>query len=198
MATKPSPKAAATAKTAAKTTQVAPVQAEASTEQAQVVSQEYFAQPYAAPVQYVVMSESLKGIKGWLMFFLIVFVLSAVGYISVFFNSINMLSSASGVISLIFSPFIAISAITTVALISMGKKMGRWFAILTIGLSTFFSILLGVINFATGASVGYSSYNSGTQGITSLISGIVISLLFAVLFSLYFINSRRVKETLVD
>ena len=31
-------------------------------------NQQYFAQPSAAPVQYVVMANSLKGVKGWLAF----------------------------------------------------------------------------------------------------------------------------------
>jgi hypothetical protein len=35
----------------------------------QPVNQQYFAQPQAAPVQYVVMAQSLKGVKGWLAFY---------------------------------------------------------------------------------------------------------------------------------
>jgi len=47
----------------------------------QPVSQQYFAQPQAAPVQYVVMAESLKGVKGWLIFFDIFTCTSNLGYL---------------------------------------------------------------------------------------------------------------------
>ena len=48
----------------------APVEQNVPYEQ-QPVNQQYFAQPQAAPVQYVVMAQSLKGVKGWLAFFMV-------------------------------------------------------------------------------------------------------------------------------
>ena len=166
--------------------------------QQQPVNQQYFAQPQAAPVQYVVMTQSLKGIKGWLMFFMILFVLQAIAYISVFFSSMNNLSSAAGVIAFIFSPFIAISAAITVVLISMNKKLGRWTAITTIGLTAVSSIILSIVGFAVTSGSRYGSYYAENRSVTTLISGIVITILCAAFVSLYFVRSRRVKETLVD
>ena len=71
------------------------------------VGQQYFAQPQAAPVQYVVMAPSLKGVKGWLLFFAVVLGLAGIGYIGMFFSAMTDLSSASNIIALVFTPFIS-------------------------------------------------------------------------------------------
>ena len=77
----------------------------------QPVSQQYFTQPQAAPVQYVVMAESLKGVKGWLMFFVVCFVIGSLVNTAVFFQAIMNLSQPENVISLIFSPILVVLAI---------------------------------------------------------------------------------------
>ena len=94
----------------------APAPAETPYEK-QPVSQQYFAQPQAAPVQYVVMAPSLKGVKGWLAFFMVILAIDALIYVGVFFNSLLNLSVATSVISAIMAPIIvalSISAVVTI------------------------------------------------------------------------------------
>lgn len=158
--------------------------------QQQPVNQQYFAQPQAAPVQYVVMAESLKGLKGWLLFFTIVFALSGIGYISVFFNSMLSLEQATSIVSLIFAPILAGAAITTTVFLAMQKKLGKWLAIGTLGAFALYSVINSLVSFAAGTS-------SETQA-PMLISTILANLVFEGLLMLYFFVSKRVKETLVN
>lgn len=158
--------------------------------QQQPVNQQYFAQPQAAPVQYVVMAESLKGVKGWLLFFTVIFALSGIGYISIFFTSMLDLSTASAILSLIFSPILAAAAITTTVLLAMQKKLAKWLAVGTLG----FFALYGVIN----SIVGFASGDTTASSAPILISGILTGLVFEGLLILYFFVSKRVKETLVN
>lgn len=157
--------------------------------QQQPVNQQYFAQPQAAPVQYVVMAESLKGVKGWLLFFAVCFALSGIGYVGSFFTAMTDLSEASSIVSLIFSPILATAAITTTVFIAMQKKIAKWMAVGTLGLFA----LVGVINTIIGSVVSDSSSSAPL-----LISAIITELIFAGLFMLYFFVSKRVKETLVN
>lgn len=158
--------------------------------QQQPVNQQYFAQPQAAPVQYVVMAPSLKGVKGWLLFFTICFALSGIGYISMFFTSMTDLSSPSAILSLVFSPLLAAGSLATTILIAMQKKLGKWLAIGTLGLYA----LNGVIN----SIVAFSSGTSSESTAPALLSAIIIGLVMEGLFMLYFFVSKRVKETLVN
>jgi hypothetical protein len=158
--------------------------------QQQPVNQQYFAQPQAAPVQYVVMAPSLKGVKGWLLFFTICFALSGIGYISLFFASMTDLSSPSAILSLVFSPLLAAGSLATTVLIAMQKKLGKWLAVGTLGLYA----LNGVIN----SIVAFSSGTSSESTAPALLSAIIIGLVMEGLFMLYFFVSKRVKETLVN
>lgn len=158
--------------------------------QEQPVNQQYFAQPQAAPVQYVVMAESLKGVKGWLLFFTVCFALSGLGYISIFFTSMMDLNTAGAILSLIFSPFLAAAAITTTVFIAMQKKLGKWLAVGTLGLFALYGVINSIVTFASGSSTADSA--------PLLISGIITGLVFEGLLMLYFFVSKRVKETLVN
>ena len=155
----------------------------------QPVSQQYFAQPQAAPVQYVVMAESLKGVKGWLMFFVVCFVIGSLVNTAVFFQAIMNLSQPENVISLIFSPILVVLAICAVVFITMQKRLGKWLAVATIATA-------GLGNVAN-AVVIYASGRSGVD-VSAFITGIVTMLIVEGLVILYFFASRRVKETLVN
>jgi len=155
----------------------------------QPVSQQYFAQPQAAPVQYVVMAESLKGVKGWLMFFVVCFVIGSLVNTAVFFQAIMNLSQPENVISLIFSPILVVLAICAVVFITMQKRLGKWLAVATIATA-------GLDNVAN-AVVIYASGRSGVD-VSAFITGIVTMLIVEGLVILYFFASRRVKETLVN
>ena len=139
----------------------------------QPVSQQYFAQPQAAPVQYVVMAESLKGVVNT----------------AVFFQAIINLSQPENVISLIFSPILVVLAICAVVFITMQKRLGKWLAVATIATA-------GLGNVAN-AVVIYASGRSGVD-VPAFITGIVTMLIVEGLVILYFFASRRVKETLVN
>lgn len=158
--------------------------------QQQPVNQQYFAQPQAAPVQYVVMAPSLKGVKGWLLFFTVCFALSGIGYISLFFTAMTDLSSPSAILSLIFSPILAAGSLATTVLIAMQKKLGKWLAVGTLGLYAVNGVINSIIAFSDGTSSASTA--------PALISGIVIGLVMEGLFMLYFFVSKRVKETLVN
>lgn len=158
--------------------------------QQQPVNQQYFAQPQAAPVQYVVMAESLKGVKGWLLFFTVCFALSGLGYISIFFTSMTNLEMATSVLNLIFAPILAAAAITTTVFIAMQKKLGKWLAIGTLGLFALYSVI--------GSIVGFASGTSSADSAPLLISGIITGIVLEGLLMLYFFVSKRVKETLIN
>lgn len=154
--------------------------------QQQPVNQQYFAQPQAAPVQYVVMAESLKGVKGWLLFFTVCFGISGIAYVTAFFSAMNDLGSASNIVMLIFAPILAALSIAATVTISMEKVIGKWLAVTTFSVAALYGVISAIIGFATlGGEV------------SGLISGIIVSLIAQGLTMMYFFTSRRVKETLI-
>ncbi|MGB2686878.1 hypothetical protein IPP92_03040 [Candidatus Saccharibacteria bacterium] len=150
----------------------------------------YFAQSQGAPVQYIVASQSLKGIGGWLLFWVIILGLAGVGYVTLFFAALTNLDSPSAVVMAIFAPFLAITALGAVVFISMQKKLGKLAAMTYIGVAVLYSVINAIVSFASG--VGSSS------NIATLMGSIVGTIVFGGLMILYFVQSRRVKETLVN
>jgi hypothetical protein len=140
-------------------------------------------------VQYVVMQQSLQGVSGWLAFFVVVFCLQALGYISTFFLAISVLSNGGGaenVVSVIFSLPIAALAIATVVLISMQKKIGKLIAFCTLGVGALLNVITQVVMLAaSGGDVAI--------GMGQIIGSVVGFGLVAV----YFVASKRVKATLI-
>ena len=115
----------------------APAEQNASHEQ-QPVNQQYFAQPQAAPVQYVVMAQSLKGVKGWLAFFMVCLAIDGVCSVGLFFTSLLNLGDPSAVVSVIFMPIIAVLTTVAVVLINLQKKLGKWLAVAALVASFFY------------------------------------------------------------
>lgn len=159
--------------------------------QQQPVNQQYFAQPQAAPVQYVVMAESLKGIKGWLAFLTVLMGLGGILFTLVFFGSLLDISTAAGVVSVIFAPVVAILSIAAVILINLQKKIARYFSIASYMTGAAYLSVLQIV-------LSASEPSSDSNNVTTCIAVVVLFLLTGSLMSLYFILSRRVKETLVD
>ena len=159
--------------------------------QQQPVNQQYFAQPQAAPVQYVVMAESLKGIKGWLAFLTILMGLGGILFTLVFFGSLLDISTAAGVVSVIFAPVVAILSIAAVILINLQKKIARYFSIASYMTGAAYLSVLQIV-------LSASEPSSDSNNVTTCIAVVALFLLTGALMSLYFILSRRVKETLVD
>lgn len=159
--------------------------------QQQPVNQQYFAQPQAAPVQYVVMAESLKGIKGWLAFLTVLMGLGGILFTLVFFGSLLDISTAAGVVSVIFAPVVAILSIAAVILINLQKKIARYFSIASYMTGAAYLSVLQIV-------LSASEPSSDSNNVTTCIAVVALFLLTGALMSLYFILSRRVKETLVD
>lgn len=143
--------------------------------------------PENAKVQYVVAQKSLDGIGGWLAFWLVIFALNGVGYITMFFNDLTGgLQNASQVVSVIFSPVLAVAYLASVALIALRKKLGIWVSMATIGVATVNSI----VNTIVAAS-------SDSSAIGPYVGLVVAQIVVGGLLALYFYQSKRVKATLV-
>ncbi len=171
----------------------APAPAETPYEK-QPVNQQYFAQPQAAPVQYVVMAPSLKGVKGWLAFFMVILAIDALIYVGVFFNSLLNLSVATSVISAIMAPVIVALSISAVVTINMQKKLGKRLAIATYLVTLLHSVINIIVTTVGVPDNGFDT----TTGIVNAISGLTSQVIVSGLLCLYFCVSKRVKETLVD
>ena len=160
----------------------------------QPVNQQYFTQPQAAPVQYVVMAPSLKGVKGWLAFFMVILAIDALIYVGVFFNSLLNLSVAASVISAIMAPIIVALSISAVVTINMQKKLGKRLAIATY-LVTLLHSVINIIVTTVGAP---GNRFDTTTDIVNAISGLTSQVIVSGLLCLYFCASKRVKETLTE
>ena len=171
----------------------APAPAETPYEK-QPVNQQYFAQPQAAPVQYVVMAPSLKGVKGWLAFFMVILAIDALIYVGVFFNSLLNLSVATPVISAIMAPIIVALSISAVVTINMQKKLGKRLAIATYLVTLLHSVINIIVTTVGVPGNGFDT----TTGIVNAISGLTSQVIVSGLLCLYFCVSKRVKETLTE
>jgi len=144
----------------------------------QPVAQQYFAQPQAAPVQYVVQAQSLKGKSGWLGFFMVMAGLYSLAEVGIFFNSF----ATGRIVDTIFAPILCIAALAAVTLIALEMKIAKWV----------------YIGFYVAACL-YNDISAAVSGVeaTSLASIVTVNIIVTVLVALYFITSKRVKETLV-
>ena len=183
MATQPTPQPPVVPPAGDPNAQYGPAPAEQTRPyQQQPVNQQYFAQPQAAPVQYVVMAESLKGVRGWLLFFTICFGIAGISYAGAFFAAME----EADIATLLFTPILAALAITTTVMIAMEKKLGRWLAIATYVATAIYSIVTTIIG----------SLDKG-ESAAIMMSSIIGGVIGTGLFSLYFVVSKRVKETLI-
>ena len=188
MATQPTPQPPVVPPAGDPNAQYGPAPAEQATPyQQQPVNQQYFAQPQAAPVQYVVMAESLKGVRGWLLFFTICFGFAGLVYIATFFSAMKDLGAADNIISLIFAPILAAISVAATVTIAMEKRIGKWLGAGVYAGSAIYSVFSSIIAFA----------KSGGDDTIGLFSGIIVGIASSSLFALYFFVSKRVKETLV-
>jgi len=149
--------------------------------QQQPVQQQYFAQPNAAPVQYVVTQQSLKGLRGWLLFFTIIAGLYALGTISIFVESVANFTPAQ-LADVILTPFLFASAVAAIVLTALEKQMARFVFIGMFVLAYLYGIVTNALS-----GMAPAEFISGT-----LVGGLLVGLV-----CLYFVTSKRVKETLV-
>lgn len=169
--------------------------------------------------QCVVASLSLKGVSGWLIYWMMQ--LGTFALYGLLFTFIGLAVLASGeaegsflaflIETVIFLPIISGLAIASLILIGLQKKLGKIVTLITFGAVTLYSIIASI----TGMTAQYcsTSYNYGSSfyynyepittctgipasGIIMLIGAIVISIVAAGLASLYFLKSKRVALTL--
>ncbi len=147
-------------------------------------------QPQFVPqqqVQYVVSQQSLEGVGGWLVFWLIVFILMGIGYIMAFFTGLeNGGDEASDILLMIFSPLIAIGAIGSAVTIALRKKLAIWMSVATLGIAGLYNIL----------SIIIAAVDNRYSSIAITVGGILVSIVFSGAIILYFFASKRVKQTL--
>ena len=146
--------------------------------------------PTPAKIQYVVMQRSLNGIGGWLIFWMVIFSLNGLGFIARFFTQLTTgATTASEIVTTIFAPFIAISCIASVIVIALRKMYGKLASIASIGVMALYSVINSVITASEGAS---------SAGVGAAVSGIIATIVFSGLMILYFVSSKRIKQTLVE
>lgn len=146
--------------------------------------------PQVAPtegqkVQYVIVQNSLNGLGGWLLFFLVMFALTSIGYVGFFFQTLtNGIKTASDGITTLFAPFLAVGFLIVVVLLAMRKKLAVKVIYASLATAAAYSVITQIVS-------------PSQEGVAMMISGIVVSIIMFGLMALYFRQSRRVKETLV-
>lgn len=156
-------------------------------QQPQVPQQPSVAYQPPAQVQYVVSQQSLEGLGGWLMFWVVVFSLCGISYITAFFNSIQYGGTPTATLALIFTPVLAALFIASVVLIALRKKLGKWLSIGALGVSALY-IMIGIIVAVSEAA---------RVELAAVVGSILVNIVLHGLFALYFIVSKRVQLTLV-
>lgn len=180
-------------------------------------------QPAPQQVQYIVQQQSLEGVSGWLIFWLVIFILNAISSLWMFFLSlIGVIEGgligiplALGIESIIFSIFIAASASVAAVFIALRKKLAVLFSYIALAVPAIYITIISVT--AMFATTEKCSYDYGSAGsylrysyertcedvalpagaIIALAGAITVSWLATFFFALYFKLSKRVKQTLV-
>ncbi len=149
------------------------------------------AQPQAVQHQYVIQEKSLKGIGGALIFWLVVFTLFAIGYLYTFAAGLTGEgSTGENVVTLLFTPILAIGFTASVVLIALQKKLAVLVTLVTLGVHALYTAVTTIISY-TSSSIG------AAESLPLLIVTIIAGVLITGLVGLYFIVSKRVKQTLV-
>lgn len=149
----------------------------------QPVQQQYFAQPGAAPVNYIVQAQSLKGVRGWLIFFLLWAGLSALSTGS----QLPWAFEYGGTIGQIFMPLLLIASIAAIVTTALELRIGKWVFIA-------WAVLWFGYNVAQTTDTASEFQLFGGETIATVV---IVSALFTGFVVLYFLTSKRVKETLV-
>lgn len=142
-------------------------------------------------VQYIVTERSLNGVGGWLIFWIIIFSIMGIGFVVSFFNAIDTAgyytdaAATSRTLLLIFAPLLGVGYLASTVLIALRKKLGQTASIATLGVTALYSVISALVAAGSAISLG------ATAG------GILASLIFFGLMILYFVVSKRVKQTLV-
>jgi hypothetical protein len=160
----------------------------------------------------VVAQQSLEGIAGMLVFWIVIFSLTAISMASAFFMYVfnpAVNSTANGIVTIIFAPIIAAACLYAVFLIANRKKLAIKVSIGAIGIMVLQSIISTIAISATANTVidnlssdSFMMTDTVAQTTQSALVGaaigtIMATLVYGGLVALYFLTSKRVKQTLV-
>jgi len=148
----------------------------------------------SADRQFKPSGESYVGIKDWLRTFVILFALQAASDIYSLFSSFANPIGVWEVIGIIWHIISGVMATSAAVLILMRKKIGKQMAIADIVVGTVayvaYMIVVGIATNSEGKDAGF---------VVTWFGGITLFAILGVVLSiLYFLKSRRVKETLVN
>lgn len=148
----------------------------------------------SADRQFKPSGESYVGIKDWLRTFVILFALQAASDIYSLFSSFANPIGVWEVIGIIWHIISGVMATSAAVLILMRKKIGKQMAIANIVVGTVAYVMyMIVVGIATNSEVKDAGF------VVTWFGGITLfAILIDVLSILYFLKSRRVKETLVN
>ena len=148
----------------------------------------------SADRQFKPSGESYVGIKDWLRTFVILFALQAAYDIYSLFLLLTNPIGLREIIDIISIIILGPITIAAVVLILMRKKIGKQMAIANIVVGTVaYVVYMIVVGIATNSEVKDAGF------VVTWFGGITLfAILIDVLSILYFLKSRRVKETLVN
>ena len=148
----------------------------------------------SADRQFKPSGESYVGIKDWLRTFVILFALQAAyGIYSLFLLLTNPIGLWE-IIDIICTIIFGTMAIAAVVLILMRKKIGKQMAIANIVVGTvIYAVYMSAVGIATNSEIKDAGSAVVLIGVITL-----LAVLEGIASILYFLKSRRVKETLVN
>ena len=148
----------------------------------------------SADRQFKSSGESYVGIKDWLRTFVILFALQAASDIYSLFSSFANPVGIWEVIGIIWHIISGVMATSAAVLILMRKKIGKQAAIANIVVGTVaYVVYMIVVGVATNSEIKDAGSAVVLIGVITL-----LAVLTSIASILYFLKSRRVKETLVN
>mgnify|MGYP000928415586 CR=1 FL=1 len=148
----------------------------------------------SADRQFKSSGESYVGIKDWLRTFVILFALQAASDIYSLFSSFANPIGVWEVIGIILYIISGVMATSAAVLILMRKKIGKQMAIANIVVGTvLYAVYMSAVGVATNSEIKDAGSAVVLIGVITL-----LAVLTNIACILYFLKSRRVKETLVN
>lgn len=148
----------------------------------------------SADRQFKSSGESYVGIKDWLRTFVILFALQAASDIYSLFSSFANPIGVWEVIGIIWHIISGVMATSAAVLILMRKKIGKQMAIANIVVGTvLYAVYMSAVGVATNSEIKDAGSAVVLIGVITL-----LTILTDIACVLYFLKSRRVKETLVN
>lgn len=140
-----------------------------------------------AKTRQLVYTDPPEDLGGWLLFFTVCFAIGGLIYAGQLLNPGNTLNVTLAVV-------VAVLSLVTVILIALKRRLGRWSAIAAYFAGAVHTTVLAVLSLTAGgpSPFGFIQPSTNNTLIPLGIYWVVIGLL-----SLYFVVSRRVKDTLI-